>query len=100
MTYLDVFRLTRDSLRARTVYTEPCERDGVTVIAAATIHGGGGGGTATGLVTEGAGFGVFARPAGAFVIRGSSVRWRPAIDVNRLISTLGAVAIAIVITRR
>ncbi|MBC6450018.1 sporulation protein [Actinokineospora xionganensis] len=100
MTYLDVFRLAKDTLSARTVYTDPCERDGVTVIAAATIHGGGGGGSGTELITEGAGFGVCARPAGAFVIRGSSVRWRPAIDVNRLIGTIGAVVIAVLITRR
>ncbi|MGH3858743.1 hypothetical protein [Actinokineospora sp.] len=100
MTYLDVFRLAKDALSARTVYTEPCERDGVTVIAAATIHGGGGGGSGTELITEGAGFGVFARPAGAFVIRGSSVRWRPAVDVNRLIGTVGAVVVAVLITRR
>jgi hypothetical protein len=32
----------------------------------------------------GGGFGVSARPIGAYVIRDGEVRWRPAVDVNRL----------------
>ena len=35
-----------------------------------------------------------AMPAGALVIKGDDVRWRPAIDVNKVI--LGAQAVAIV----
>ena len=30
---------------------------------------------------EGAGFGVMARPVGAFVIKDGDVRWKPAIDL-------------------
>jgi hypothetical protein len=37
---------------------------------------------------------VNAKPAGAFVIRGDDVAWRPAIDVNRIV--LGAQVIALV----
>lgn len=32
----------------------------------------------------GGGFGVMARPVGAYVIRGDQVEWRPAIDTGRL----------------
>lgn len=39
------------------------------------------------------------RPAGAFVISGANVRWRPAVDVNRLFAVLGAVVIAYLLTR-
>jgi hypothetical protein len=38
--------------------------------------------------------GVIARPAGAFVIRGDDVAWRPAIDVNRVI--IGGQIVAVV----
>ena len=40
-----------------------------------------------------------ARPAGAYVIKDGTVRWRPALDVNRLLATVGAVAIAYLFTR-
>jgi hypothetical protein len=40
-----------------------------------------------------------ARPAGAYVIKDGRVRWRPAVDVNRLVATIGAVAIAYLFTR-
>ena len=38
---------------------------------------------------------MLARPAGAYVIKDGRVWWRPAVDVNRLVATIGAVAIAI-----
>ena len=40
-----------------------------------------------------------ARPAGAYVIKDGRVWWRPAVDVNRLFATIGAVAIAYLFTR-
>ncbi|MET8765148.1 spore germination protein GerW family protein [Lentzea sp. NPDC004782] len=88
---------TKDSLEAKKVYAEPYEKDGITVIAAATVSGGSGGGTGRddkGQEGEGGGFGLTAKPTGAFVIIDGKVRWEPAIDVNRLIATSGAVAIA------
>lgn len=87
----------RDTMTARRVYAEPYEKDGVTIIAAALVAGGGGGGNGRdeqGQQGEGAGFGLAARPVGAYIITGGQVRWRPAIDVNRLVSTVGAVLIA------
>ncbi len=52
--------------------------------------GGGGGGEGEGPDGEGTGrgygtgFGISARPAGAYVIKGDTVTWQPAIDMNRL----------------
>ncbi|MET9000319.1 spore germination protein GerW family protein [Amycolatopsis sp. Hca4] len=75
----------RELFSARLVYGEPVERDGATVIPAAAVSGGGGGGGGDALpVRDGAGFGVFARPVGAFVVRDGRVTWVPAVDVTRL----------------
>jgi hypothetical protein len=44
---------------------------------------------------------VNARPAGAFVIHGDDVAWRPAIDVNRIImggQLIAAAALLLAIT--
>jgi uncharacterized spore protein YtfJ len=91
----------RDSITVKRVYGEPYERNGVVVIPAASVQGGGGGGTAEeeGKVGGGGGFGLHARPVGAYVIRGDDVSWRPAIDVNRVIlggQVLGLVALLVV----
>jgi len=84
----------RETITVKRVFGEAYEQDGVTVIPAAAVAGGGGGGGGEGEDTEGkhgsgsgGGFGVRARPAGVYVIDGKRVRWRPAIDVNRI--TLG-----------
>ena len=92
----------RDAVTVRRVFAEPYERNGVTIIAAATVAGGGGGGTGhdqNGGEGEGGGFGVSGRPAGAYIIRDDDVVWRPAVDVNRLVPVVGAVLIAWFITR-
>ncbi|WP_086668106.1 spore germination protein GerW family protein [Lentzea kentuckyensis] len=88
---------TKDTFEAKKVYAEPFTQDGITVIAAATVSGGLGGGTGRdekGQEGEGGGFGVYAKPTGAYVISDGKVRWEPAIDANRLIAVMGAVAIA------
>jgi uncharacterized spore protein YtfJ len=92
----------RDAITVSRVFAEPYEHDGVTVIAAATVVGGAGGGGGNderGQQGEGGGLGVVARPAGAYVIKDGRVRWRPAVDVNRLVATVGAVAVAYLLTR-
>jgi uncharacterized spore protein YtfJ len=55
----------REAIRLKQVFGEPYERDGIAVIPAAAVSGGGGGG---GDANEagGAGFGLSARPVGAF----------------------------------
>jgi uncharacterized spore protein YtfJ len=73
----------RDALTAKRVYGDPIERDGATIIPAATVRGGAGGGGEE--QRAGAGFGLVARPVGAFVFKDGKVHYRPAIDVNRAV---------------
>lgn len=92
----------QEAVTVRRVFGEPVERDGVTVIPAARVAGGGGGGDgreANGQEGEGAGFGVNATPAGAFVIRGDSVRWIPAVNPARIMATVAATVVAVVVVR-
>jgi uncharacterized spore protein YtfJ len=103
MTVTDVFNKANDSITVRRVYAEPIERDGLTVIPAAVVAGGAGGGTGqdeNGQEGQGGGFGMNARPAGAYVIKDGTVSWRPAVDPNRLAAVAGLVAIVFLITRR
>lgn len=95
----------RDLFTAKLVYGDPVERDGTIVIPAATVFGGGGGGAGDAdavPIREGAGFGVFARPAGAFVVRGGAVTWVPAVDVTRLglAAAVTVVALAAILAKR
>ncbi len=85
-------------LNARQVIGEPYEKKGTTLIPAVSIRGGGGGGGGGGDGTgtpagNGGGIGLVARPVGAYFIRGDTVSWLPAIDVNRII--LGAQVVSI-----
>jgi uncharacterized spore protein YtfJ len=79
----------RDAITVRRVYGDPFERDGVTVIPAAAVGGGAGGGGGEdpdgGQHGGGSGFGLGARPVGAYVIDDAGVRWEPATDVTRLL---------------
>ena len=80
----------RDSLHVRRVFGEPYEKDGVTLVPAAAIRGGGGGGEGTeageeGPTGSGGGFGVTARPVGAYQIKDGEVSWVPAADTTRVI---------------
>jgi uncharacterized spore protein YtfJ len=98
---LEMVDKTRDTLTVKRVFGEPYERNGVVVIPAATVAGGGGGGSGEGEKPDGtgvgqgtgAGFGLAAKPAGVYVISGDTVKWQPAIDVNRVI--LGGQIVAI-----
>jgi uncharacterized spore protein YtfJ len=89
---------TRDALTVKRVFGEPYERNGVTVIPAASVRGGagGGGGRDDDNQTEGSGggLGLMAHPAGAFVVKDGDVSWRPALDLNRVI--LGGQVVAVV----
>jgi uncharacterized spore protein YtfJ len=96
----------RDAITVKRVYGEPYERNGVTVIPAATVMGGGGGGEGEqgeGQKGSGGGFGLRARPVGAYVVSGEDVSWRPAVDLNRVIlgcQLLGLAAILLTSRRR
>jgi uncharacterized spore protein YtfJ len=90
----------RDAVTVKRVYGEPYEKEGVTVIPAASVLGSGGGGSGEddkGQEGGGGGFHVQGRPVGAYVIRGTDVSWVPAIDVARLLGIAGCVAIAALI---
>lgn len=90
----------KESVTVERVFGTPVERDGTTVIPVASIRSGGGGGGGSGGDEqgsgsgEGSGFGATARPLGAFVITGDSVRWQPALDYTRIILAGNATAIA------
>jgi uncharacterized spore protein YtfJ len=78
----------RDAMSAKRVYGDPYEKNGLTVIPAATVRGGDGGGagdTEAGESGRGGGFGLVARPSGAWVVESDDVTWKPAIDVNRIV---------------
>jgi uncharacterized spore protein YtfJ len=97
-----ILATAKDSITVRRVFADPYEREGITVITAARVAGGGGGGSGrdeAGPQGEGGGFGVNAAPAGAFVIQDGKVSWQPAIDVNRAITAVAAVAVALVLSR-
>ena len=89
----------RDVMSVRRVFGDPYEKNGVTVIPAAKVSGGGGGGQDAGEA-GGAGVGLDARPAGAFVIKGSDVSWLPAIDVNRIVLVGQIVLLAAILSWR
>ena len=90
----------RDSVSAKRVYGDPVEKNGLTVIPAAVVRGGGGGGMGEEDGKEkgkGGGFGLNVRPSGAWIIEGSSVTWKPAIDVNRIVLGGQFVALAAIL---
>jgi uncharacterized spore protein YtfJ len=99
----------RDVMTGRRVYSEPYERNGVTVILASRVQGGGGGGAGhdskaseggAGQSGWGGGFGLNAGPVGAFVIHGDDVHFVPALDLNRVIAGGQLVALAALLTLR
>lgn len=103
----------RDTMTGRRVYSEPYERNGVTVILAARVQGGGGGGAGEGQGMPsqdgggtgtgsgwGGGFGLNARPVGAFVVSGDDVRFVPAVDITRIAIGAQLVAMAALLTVR
>ncbi|MEV6325263.1 spore germination protein GerW family protein [Nocardia sp. NPDC051787] len=92
----DVLASAKDAMTVQRVYAEPVERDGTTLIAAAAVSGGGGSGGGSdkdGQEGAGVGFGLGAKPVGVYVLRDGRVSWQPAIDVNRLITVVGVVAV-------
>src|SRR5438046_8719373 len=91
----------KDVVTGATVFGAPYEKNGVTVIPAAKVSGGGGGGGGQDAgEAGGAGVGLDARPAGAFVIKGSDVSWLPAIDVNRIVFMGQIVLLAAILSWR
>ena len=71
----------RESISVKKVFGEAIEENGVTVIPVAKVGGGGGGG-ADNEGNGGTGFGLVARPAGAYVIKDGEVTWKAAVNPN------------------
>jgi uncharacterized spore protein YtfJ len=92
----DILERARDVMTVQRVFGEPIHANGLTFVPVAAVRGGGGGGGGphpqSGKEGGGAGFGVTARPVGAYVIRGDQVEWQPALDTTRLITAGAAVA--------
>jgi hypothetical protein len=89
----EILEEARKGVGAQGVYGEPYRQNGITVIPAVATGGGGGGGQG-GEKELGGGFGFVTRPKGAWVIEGNTVRWKTALDLNRVI--LGAELVALV----
>jgi len=106
MDFQEAISKAQDAVTVKRVYGEPYERDGVVVIPAATVRGGGGGGggedATQGGSGSGGGFGLGARPVGAYVIEGGQVRWQPAVDVTRIVGQVmfAALGVAFLLRRR
>ncbi len=88
---LDTVRNTREALSVGRAFGTPIEHEGATVIPVARIAGGAGGGGGEGTDEHesgrgfGTGFGLGAQPIGLYELRSGEIRWKPAIDVNRLL---------------
>lgn len=96
----EVLAAGHDAMTVKRVFADPIERDGTVIIGVATISGGGGGGSGSdqdGQGGGGVGYGLSAKPMGVFVIRDGQVRWRPAVDVDRLVTAGGVVALTAVL---
>lgn len=111
MDVMHAIEQARDSITVRRVYGKPIERGEVTVIPAAAVQGGAGGGSggpgpaADGLESGtatggGAGWGMRARPVGAYVLRDDELRWEAALDLNRVILGGQVVAVVALLTLR
>jgi uncharacterized spore protein YtfJ len=105
MDFQEAMSNAQDAITVRRVYGEPYEHDGTVVIPAAAVRGGGGGGSGEDASQrgsgEGGGFGLDARPVGAYVIERGQVRWEPVVDVTRIVVqvTLAAVGVALLLHR-
>lgn len=100
MTFDQLVEQAKDTITVKRVYGDPITSDGVILIPAADVRGGAGGGEGEAPDQghgSGGGFGVIAKPAGAFVIKDGKVRWQPAVDVNRMMFGMFGMVSAIVI---
>jgi uncharacterized spore protein YtfJ len=108
---LNAVRQAYDNTTAARVFGTPVVQDDVILLPVAKIQGGGGGGggqTGEGQPADGTegsrgsggGFGVSAKPMGAFVLKNGNVTWHPAVDVNRIVLGGQLVAVAALLLAR
>lgn len=100
----EILSEARDTLTVKRVYGDPISKNGVTIIPAASVRGGGGGGEGEpGPETpggSGGGFGMSARPVGAYQIKGDEVEWIPAADTTRVVLLAEVLAIVALLVVR
>jgi len=92
-----VLQRVEEAMTPRRVFGDPVHVDGVTVLPVATVGGGGGGGQKE-QGDSGVGFGLGAQPAGVFVISNGEAKWRPALNLNRVILGGQIVGLAAIVT--
>jgi len=99
---MNVIEQAKDVMTVRRVFGDPYEKNGVTMIPAARVQGaaGGGGGEDGESQGRGSGFGMNAKPAGAFVINGDKVSWQPAIDATKIVIGMQLVVVAALLVVR
>jgi len=99
---MDFNAVAKDTLTVKRAFGEPYSDNGLTVIPTAAVAGMAGGGSGRNLKGEdgeGGGFGLSTRPLGAYVVKAGTIRWRPALDVNRLVTVAGVVLIVYFMSR-
>ena len=95
----EILEGARDAMTVKRVYGDPVEGEGVTIVPAAAVRGGGGGGGDE-ENNGGAGFGLHARPVGAWVLRDGNAEWKPALDVSRILVLAFLLGIVFALRRR
>jgi len=94
-----VLQHAEEAMTARRVFGDPVQVEGVTVLPVARVGGGGGGGQKGEHSSDsGVGFGLGVHPAGVFVIRDGDAKWRPALNLNRVILGGQIVGLAAILT--
>lgn len=100
----DFMATAQDAMSVKRVFGEPFSKNGVTVIPAARVWGGAGGGVQDSRRSvpggQGGGFGIRAKPAGVYVVRGEKVRWVPAVDANQIVLGVQAVLLTFLLVAR
>ena len=94
-----ILQRVEEAMTPRRVFGDPVQVDGVTVLPVARVGGGGGGGQRGEHSNEsGVGFGLSVQAAGVFVIRDGDAKWRPALNLNRVILGGQIVGLAAILT--
>ena len=89
----------QEAMRVNPVCGEPISAHGVTLVTVARIGGGVRGRIGRSPKGRGGSAGFAGKPVGAFVLSEGTVRWQPAVDVNRLVLALAALAAVALLTR-
>ncbi|MGB9373106.1 MAG: spore germination protein GerW family protein [Jiangellales bacterium] len=102
---MDVARMlevARDQMTVGRVFGDPIEKDGVTLVPVAMVMGGVGGGEGSSEQHdqgEGGGYGILARPLGVYVIGGDTVRFKPVINADRVLTSAAVLAAGVLVAR-